>query len=93
MKYQYIYDDKKNTKLRLERGICFEDAITAISNGDLLDIIPHHNKRKYPNQMILIINIDNYAYLIPYVEEDNVLALKTVFPSRKFTKLYLGGNK
>ncbi len=43
--------------------------------------------------MILIIEINDYAYLVPYLEEEDLLVLKTVFPSRKFTKLYLGGKK
>ena len=90
MKYKYIYDEQKNQKLKAERGVCFEDVINAISDGKILEIIPHHNQVEYPNQMILIIEIDEYAYLVPYLEEKDLLILKTVFPSRKFTKLYLG---
>ena len=91
MHYKFIYDQEKNLKLKEERGICFENVISAINDKKILDIIPHHNKKKYPNQMILIIEIIEYAYLVPYVEEEDCLILKTVFPSRKFTKLYLGG--
>lgn len=93
MKYKYIYDEKKNHKLKVERGICFDDVIDAISDGKILEIIPHHNKGEYPNQMILVIEINEYAYLVPYLEEEDLLILKTVFPSRKFTKLYLRGKK
>jgi hypothetical protein len=87
---KYIYDEEKNLKLKKERGVCFDDIILAINKGKILDIIPHHNK-KYPNQKILIIEIDDYVYLIPYLEQKDSFILKTVFPSRKFTKLYLGG--
>lgn len=90
MQYTYIYDEQKNLKLKRERGVCFEDVIVAIKNEKILDIIPHHNKKEYPNQMILIIEINDYVYLVPYLEEEDLLILKTVFPSRKFTKLYLG---
>lgn len=93
MQYKYIYDEQKNLKLKKERGVCFDNVITAISDGKILDIIPHHNKKEHPNQMILIIEINDYAYLVPYLEEEDLLVLKTVFPSRKFTKLYLGGKK
>tara|TARA_R110000868_G_scaffold383186_1_gene649978 strand:+ start:253 stop:531 length:279 start_codon:yes stop_codon:yes gene_type:complete len=91
MKYKFIYDDQKNLRLKEERGVCFDDVITAIHNGRVLEIIPHHNKKEYPNQKILVLEINDYVYLAPYLEEDDLLVLKTVFPSRKFTKLYLGG--
>jgi hypothetical protein len=91
MKYKYLYDEGKNLKLRKERGIGFEEVITAIDEDKVLDVIPHHNKKLYPNQMILVIEINNYVYLVPYVEKEDLLVLKTVFPSRKFTKQYLGG--
>ena len=93
MKYKYIYDEHKNKKLKAERGVCFDDIIDAINDGKILEIIPHHNKAEYPNQMILIIEINEYVYMVPYLEEEDLLILKTVFPSRKFTKLYLGGKK
>lgn len=93
MQYTYIYDEQKNLKLKKDRGVCFDDVIVAIKNEKILDIIPHHNKKEYPNQMILIIEINDYVYLVPYLEEEDLLILKTVFPSRKFTKLYLGEKK
>ncbi|HXT83768.1 MAG TPA: BrnT family toxin [Verrucomicrobiae bacterium] len=93
MQYKYIYDEQKNLKLKKERGISFEDIIIAIKDGKILDIIPHHNKKKYPNQMIMVIDIDKYVYLVPYIEVQDSLILKTLFKSRKFTKLYLGGNR
>ena len=93
MTYKYIYDEQKDLKLKEERGLCFDEVITAISNEQVLDIIPHYNKKDYPNQKILIIEINDYVYLVPYLEEDDLLILKTVIPSRKFTKLYLGEKK
>ena len=93
MKYKYLFDEQKNLKLKKERGICFDDVISAIDKGRVLDIIPHHNKKEYPNQLILVIEINDYVYLVPYLEKENLLVLRTVFPSRKFTKLYLRGKK
>jgi hypothetical protein len=57
----------------------------------LLDEIEHPNKAKYPNQRVLVVKVDGYAYLVPYVESDDEIFLKTVIPSRKATKQYLGG--
>ncbi len=88
MKY-YDWDNKKNEKLKLERDICFEDIIVAIDDNGLLDIIQHANIKKYPNQKIFIININNYAYLIPFIENKDKIFLKTIIPSRKATKKYI----
>ena len=92
MNYKYLYDEEKNLRLKKERGISFEDVIAAINEDRVLDIIPHHNKKLYPNQRILVIEINHYVYLAPYLEKGDLLILKTVFPSRKFTKQYLGGS-
>lgn len=75
--------------MRVERDICFEDVIIAIESGALLDIIEHPDPRKYPNQKIFIVNIENYVYLVPFVEDEKKYFLKTIFPSRKMTKKYL----
>lgn len=61
--------------------------------GDgLLDDLEHPNKMKYPDQRIFVVNIDGYACLVPYVENEDVIFLKTVIPSRKATKQYLGSD-
>jgi len=87
----FLGNDAKNNQLLAERGICFADVIQAISQGDLLDVIQHHNPQKYPNQKIFIIKIKEYVYLVPFVENDTEIFLKTIIPSRKMTKKYLGG--
>ena len=38
---------------------------------------------------MLVLRINDYAYAVPYVETDGEIFLKTVFPSRKHTALYL----
>mgnify|MGYP006302239127 FL=1 len=87
------WDPEKNRKLIQERGISFEDVVFCLQSGGLLDDITHPNTEKYPHQRVLVVAIDEYAYLIPYVEDDEEIFLKTVVPSRKATKQYLGGNQ
>jgi uncharacterized DUF497 family protein len=82
---------EKNQFLISERGISFEDVLFSIQIGKLLDDITHPNKAKYPHQRVLIIEKDDYAYLVPYVESEHDIFLKTIIPSRKATKQYLGG--
>ncbi|MDD2236240.1 MAG: toxin [Kiritimatiellae bacterium] len=88
----YDWNDEKNERLRQERGIMFEDIVFHLSHGGLLDTIEHPNQRQYPGQRIFIVNVEGYACLVPFVEGDEDIFLKTIIPSRKMTKLYLGGN-
>jgi len=88
MKY-FDWDNQKNQKLKQERGISFEEILIAIDEGNILDIVEHPNKVKYPNQRIFIVNIDNYAYLAPFAEDEGKVFLKTIIPSRKATQKYL----
>jgi len=76
--------------LKASRGICFEDVVFFIEKGEILDDYLHPNQKAYPGQRIMVIGVANYAYLVPYVENDEELFLKTIIPSRKATQLYLG---
>lgn len=76
--------------LKSSRGICFEDVVFFIERGDILDDYLHPNQKDYSGQRIMVINIANYAYLVPYVENDEEVFLKTIIPSRKATQRYLG---
>ena len=80
----------KSVALKSSRGICFEDVVFFIERGDILDDYLHPNQKDYPGQRIMVINIVNYAYLIPYVENEEELFLKTIIPSRKATQRYIG---
>jgi len=88
MKY-FDWNIEKNEKLKIEREISFEDILIAIEGKRILDIVEHKNQKKYPNQRILIIDIDNYAYLVPFAEDERKIFLKTIIPSRKATKKYI----
>jgi hypothetical protein len=63
--------------------------VVAIESGGLLDILAHPNQSKYPGQRVLVVSSDNYAYLVPFVEEEDYFFLKSVIPSRKVTRDYL----
>ena len=88
MKY-FDWNKDKNITLKDERDVCFEDVVVAIEEGQLLDILKHHNDDKYPDQKIFVVNIDNYVYLVPFVEDEQKIFLKTIIPSRKATRKYL----
>lgn len=87
----YSWSIHKNEILKKKRKISFEQAMDAMMNEKILDIIKHPNSKKYPDQKIFIIDIDDYCYLIPFVENNDEFFLKTIFPSRKYTKKYKGG--
>lgn len=86
----YNWSREKNDILKRERGISFEDIIFHIGNGDELDVYPHPNSSRYPNQMISVVKVNEYVYLVPYVESEYEIFLKTIIPSRLATKKYLG---
>jgi len=73
-----------------ERGISFEDIVFYIQQGQLLDDIKHPNCDRYPEQRMFVIDVDGYVHLVPYVEDRKEIFLKTVIPSRKATKHYIG---
>jgi uncharacterized DUF497 family protein len=90
---QFDWNHEKNEWLRAERGITFEEIVYHIQHGGLLDVIGHFNQELYPNQRIFIVNVEGYACLVPFVETDEGIFLKTIIPSRKMTKLYLRGEQ
>jgi len=86
----FNWSPDKNQQLIVDRGKSFEEAVFSILNGGLLDDIAHPNTTDYPNQRIFVIQIHDYVYLVPYVESQDEIFLKTIIPSRKFTRIYLG---
>ncbi len=89
MKY-FAWDDAKNAKLRKERGIGFEDVVFHIERGDLLDILEHPNAGRYAGQRIFVVRREDHVYLVPFVEDEHTVFLKTIIASRKATKQYVG---
>ncbi len=85
----YNFSIQKNQILKRERGISFDEVIAAIENGGLLDIIDHPNPIKYPNQEMMVVEVNDYVYLIPFIEEGtDSFFLKTIIPSRKAKRIY-----
>lgn len=85
----YEWSKEKNESLKIERGVSFEDVLIIINENKLIDTIDHPNKKKYPNQRMFIVEINHYVYLVPFVEKEEKIFLKTIIPSRKATKKYL----
>jgi len=83
------WSPEKSDKLKSERGISFESMVVAVESGGLLDVLAHPVQAKYPRQQILVVAYDSYAYLLPFIEEDDNFFLKTIIPSRKATRDYL----
>ena len=86
----FTWDDMKNEKLKAERGIGFEEIVFLIGQGHVLDILEHPNQQRYGGQRIFVVQRDDYVYLVPFVEDDKLIALKTIIPSRKGHKAVLG---
>jgi hypothetical protein len=84
------WNTEKSVVLKASRGICFEDMVFFIERGEILDDYIHPNQKEHPGQRIMVISVANYAYLVPYVENEEELFLKTIIPSRKATQRYLG---
>lgn len=89
---RHNWNNEKNAWLKKHRGIGFEEIIVLVTEGNYLEIIENPNK-SYPNQSIYVIDYQDYIYLVPFVENEIEVFLKTIIPSRKATKKYLGGKQ
>jgi hypothetical protein len=87
------WNPEKNTLLRIQRGVSFEDVVFHIMAGDILDTIEYPDQERYPGQQIHMIAIEEYVYLVPFIESEDEVFLKTIIPSRKATKTYRGIEK
>jgi len=86
----FDWDPEKNLQLIEERGISFEEVIFHLQSDSLLDDVEHPNQKNYSHQRMYVVLIEDYIYLVPYVESEKGIFLKTIIPSRKATKQYLG---
>ena len=92
MKY-FSWNPEKNEPLKEERQISFEEVVFYIEMGFLLDVLEHHNQEKYKGQKIFVVQMDDYVYLVPFIEDEQEVFLKTIIPSRKATRKYLKGSE
>ncbi len=86
----FNWDPAKNDRLKRERNISFEEVVFHIENGDEADVFDHPNQERYPGQQISVVVVDGYAYLVPFVESEAEVFIKTIIPSRAATRRYLG---
>lgn len=89
----FRWDNKKNELLKSTRGVCFEQVVLLMERGEVLDTIEHPSQERYPGQKIAVVMIDTYVYLVPYVEHNEEIFLKTIIPSRKATNKYMREKK
>ncbi|MCH8895328.1 MAG: BrnT family toxin [Proteobacteria bacterium] len=87
---RFNWNPGKNEQIRAERGISFEEILFHIENGDVLDILQHPNQERYQGQRIFVVAVNEYVHLVPFIEDEKEVFLKTIIPSRKATKKYLG---
>ncbi|MDZ7644049.1 MAG: BrnT family toxin [Woeseiaceae bacterium] len=83
-----VWSTAKNESLKAKRRISFEDVVFHIQAGDVLETFDHPNQQRYPGQYIHSVEIEGYVYLVPFVETEDEVFLKTIIPSRKATKRY-----
>ena len=86
---RFVWNEEKNRQLKGGRGISFEMIVSQIEAGKILDITCNPNQAKYRDQMMFILELDSYAFLVPFSEDEDEIFLVTVIPSRKATKRYL----
>lgn len=86
----FSWSADNNKRLKSERGVSFEEVVFHIAAGDILDTFDHPRQERYPGQQIHVVAIEDYAFLVPFVESEQEVFLKTIIPSRKATKRYLG---
>jgi uncharacterized DUF497 family protein len=89
----FRWDNEKNEFLKDSRGVCFEQVVVLMAREDILETIEHPNQDKYPGQKIAIVRIEDYVYLVPYVQKSDEIFLITIIPSRKATNKYLRSRK
>ena len=86
----FRWDPDKNGRLNVRRGISFEEVVAAVEEDGLKDILVHPNQRRYAGQVVLAVAYRDYIFLVPSVEEKTYYFIKTIIPSRKATRDYLG---
>ena len=90
---QFVWNEGKNERLKAERAVSFEEVVLSIERGRVLDIVEHPNPEQYRGQRLFIVDIGDYAWLVPFVETEDEVFLKTIIPSRKATRQYLRGGE
>ena len=85
---KFEWDSEKNEQIKKARGISFEEIALLLGNGQLWAVTKHWNEKKYSHQQIFLLPINGYIYAVPFIQENDIIFLKTAFPSRKLTRQY-----
>jgi uncharacterized DUF497 family protein len=89
----FRWDNEKNEWLKKQRGVSFEQVVILLEREDVLEVVEHPNQERYPGQRIAIVEINDYAYLVPYIQDGEEIFLKSIIPSRKATNKYVRTKK
>jgi uncharacterized DUF497 family protein len=87
---EFAFDQKKNDLRRRQRGVTFPQVIEAIAERGVLVDFEHPNQEKYPGQRVMVVDIEGYAFCVPYEIQGETWHLKTLYPSRRFKQLLKG---
>ena len=90
---EIVFDSVKNDLLSRTRGVTFPMVIESIAERGVLVDFPHPNQSKYPAQRVLVVDIEGYAYCVPYALSGDNMHLMTIYPSRKFKHLIEGSHR
>lgn len=82
----FRWSPEKNRKQIAERGISFEEVVSAIAHDGLLNELEHPNKSRYPHQRLFVVRVRGYVYVVPFVETSEEVFLKTIYASRKMNR-------
>ena len=82
------WNEEKNKILQQTRNICFEDILLAIQEKRIINIEIHPKKDLYPHQKIIILEHNKYIYIIPFIENETEIFLKTIYPDRIYYQKY-----
>lgn len=85
----YAYSREKEELVKRKHGVSFEEVIRALDKKKILAKFAHPNHKKYPNQYVFVVEVGGYAIIVPHVEQDETIFLKTAYPSRKYTKKFI----
>ncbi|MCK4514280.1 MAG: toxin [Spirochaetaceae bacterium] len=87
----FNWDDEKNERLKRTRDVSFEEMVIAIEDGNVVDVLQHPNADRYPDQSVYLVEYKDYMFVVPFLRrsENQEIVLKTIYPSRKYTRLYL----
>ncbi len=85
----FAWDPEKTEILTSQRSISFERVVLQIEGDGFLDVVDHPNRERFSHQKMFITEIDSYAFLVPFVESEEHIFLKTIIPSRKAPRKYL----